>query len=232
MLTFLAGIGGGWAFFLVWRRFLPRSISRRFWLALPAYASAMVRSERPDDVVLHYRALVVQAARFGTRSLLGVAAGLVPVAVLFLLADAPYRSERRVPIVEVQPALPAVRLPQSMHPTPTADGGMLIDRRDIPQRGLRLLGETLDREDLSGKQAFCRGWLSCLGYNLMFFETYRLQERLSSQVSSAVVLRPRAFDANPFWPILDDLEFAFLAGALVGSLAAGWLSSRRRPRAS
>ena len=57
-----------------------------------------------------------------------------------------------------------------------------------------------------------------------------------TQVLSARVLRlllqgdvrPQAFDANPWWPYLDDLELAFFVSAAIGGIFAGWCSSRAR----
>ena len=87
MWSILAGIGGGWAFYYVWRRILPRQRSREFWRAIPAHASGMLHSEDPDDVFRHYRDLIWHIATFGTRNTLAVLAGLVPLAALFLLSE-------------------------------------------------------------------------------------------------------------------------------------------------
>ena len=96
--SILAGIGGGWAFYYVWRRVVPRHRSREFWRAIPAHASGMLHSEDPDDVFLHYRMLIRHAATFGTRNTLAVLAGLVPLAALFLLSDSLHRPEPPVTV--------------------------------------------------------------------------------------------------------------------------------------
>lgn len=226
MGSILAGIGGGWAFYYIWRRILSRHRSREFWRALPAHASGILRSEDPDHVFRHYRMLIRQTATFGTRNTLAVLAGLVPLAALFLLSDWVNQPERRVPIVEVRPAIAVSGLSASAEWATTRDGGMLFDRREYADSGLKLFGQTLDREDLGDKRAFCSGWLRCLGFEVMLFKTHPLQTRLPGEGVGAVVVRPQAFDANPWWPYLDDLELLFFAGAAVGSIAAGWLSSR------
>ncbi|MGH8244266.1 MAG: hypothetical protein ACRETY_13075, partial [Steroidobacteraceae bacterium] len=105
--------------------------------------------------------------------------------------------------------------------------GLLIDRHDIAT-GLRLFGTTLDSDALANKRAFCSGTLACLGYELMLFETHRLSPLPPEAGGSTVVVRPRAFASNPFWPYLDDLELAFFAGTITGGVAAGWRSSRAR----
>ena len=96
MLALLAGIGGGWAFYLVWRRVLPRTRSREFWQAVPVHASGMLKSQDPDDVLRHYGALMKQAACFAGRNTLAVIAGLLPVTALFLLCGALYDDGRQL----------------------------------------------------------------------------------------------------------------------------------------
>ena len=228
MWSVLAGIGAGWAFYHVWRRILPRERSRDFWQSVPAHASGMLRSEDPEDVFRHYRALVRHAATFGTRNTLAVLAGLLPLVALFLLAGILHAAERRVPIVEVQPAAAVADQPESEAWVPTPDGGLQFDRRAYGNSGLNLLGQTLDREALADKRAYCAGWLDCLGFELMLFETHPLIARAGVAEVDSVVVRPLAFDANPWWPYLDDLELAFFASAAAGGIAAGWLSSRFR----
>jgi hypothetical protein len=228
MWSVLAGIGAGWAFYYVWRKILPRERSQVFWRSLPAHASGMLRSEDPDDVFRHYRALVRHAATFGTRNTLAVLGGLLPLVALFLLADRLHEPERSVPIVEVRPATAVADLPASAEWAPTPDGGLQFDRRAFRDPGLKLLGQTLDREALADKRAYCAGWLGCLGFELMLFETHPLSARTGHAGVGSVVVRPLAFDANPWWPYLDDLELAFFASAAAGGIAAGWLSSRSR----
>jgi hypothetical protein len=228
MWSVLAGIGAGWAFYHVWRRILPRERSREFWQSVPAHASGMLKSEDPDDVFRHYRALLRHTATFGTRNTLAVLAGLLPLAALFLLAGVLHAAERRVPIVEVQPAAAVAGLAASAAWAPTPDGGLQFDRRAYGDSGLRLFGETLDRDALTDKRAWCTGWLGCLGYELMLFETHPLSADPGIAELDSVVVRPRAFDANPWWPYLDDLELAFFASAAAGGVAAGWLSTRSR----
>jgi len=228
MWSVLAGIGAGWAFYYIWRRILSRERSRDFWQSVPTHASGMLRSENPDDVFRHYRALVRHAATFGTRNTLAVLAGVVPLAALFLLAGRLHAAERRVPIVEVRPAAAVADLPASAAWAPTPNGGLQFDRRAYRDSGLSLFGQTLDREALADKRAYCAGWLGCLGYELMLFETHPLSAHTGGAGVGSVIVRPRAFDANPWWPYLDDLELAFFASAAAGGIAAGWLSSRAR----
>ena len=220
MWSVIAGIGGGLAFYYIWRRILPRQRSRDFWQAIPVHATGMVRSEDPGDVLRHYRQLMRDAATFTARNSFAVAAALLPLAALFFLSAELHASGRRAPIVEVQPAAAVAGLPVSSAWAPTRDGGLEFDRRKYDR--LKLFGRTLDHDALADKRAFCGGWLACLGYELMLFETHPLPRNASS-----VVMRPRVFDANPWWPQVDDLELAFFASAAAGALAASWLASRR-----
>ena len=222
--SLLAGIAGGWAFHVVWRWILPRARSREFWRAMPVHASGMLHCTDPDDVARHYGALITQTAGFAARNTLAVFVALAPVAALFLLSDALNADKRRVPIVEVRPAVAAPLIPASASMEKSGDGGLLIDRRGIAEEML-LLGTPLDGEDLASKQAFCSGMLSCLGYELMLFETHRLRSQLPGGNSRSVVVRPLAFAANPLWPYLDDLELAFLVGTIAGGIGASRRSS-------
>lgn len=228
VLTFLAGMGGGWAFYLVWRKVLPRTRSRVFWQAVPVHTSGMLQCTDPDDVVRHYGALMRQATTFGARNTVAVFAGLVPVIALFLLSGELYSHERRTPFVEVRPVTAIGGIPAAEPFLLSREGGLLIDRREIAGREVRVLGETLDSDDLASKRAFCTGWLACLGYELMLFEIHQREAPLRQRNSGTVVVRPRAFAANPFWPYLDDLELAFFAGIIAGGMAAGWRSSLAR----
>jgi hypothetical protein len=117
-------------------------------------------------------------------------------------------------------------LPAGANGAPTGDGGFLVDRRDLAGEQLRLRGETLDAEALGRKLALCTSAMTCLGFELLLFETRRVRE--PSGGARSVVVRPLAFAANPLWPWLDDLELAFLVSAVAGGFAAGWLSSRTR----
>ncbi len=230
MWNVLAGLGAGVGFYYVWRWILPRERSRDFWQSVPAHASGMLHSEDPDDVFRHYRALIKQTAGFGTRNTIAVLAGLLPLAALFLVAGMLHEGARRAPLVEVQPAKAVTNLPGSAAWKPTPEGGLQFDRRAYDDSGLKLLGQTLDRDALADKRAFCSGWLGCLGYELMLFETHPLPARASRAGFDSVVVRPRVFDANPWWPYLDDLELAFFVSVAAGGIAAGWLSSRAGAR--
>ena len=187
----------------------------------------MLHSADPDDVMRHYVSLMKQTAAFAARNTIAVFVALLPVAALFLLADALYSEERRAQIVEVRPAVPVSGVPASL--VSTRADGLLIDRREI-SGDLSLLGATLDGDDLAIKRAFCRGTFTCLGYELMLFETHRLPAPQSENGGDTVVVRPRAFASNPFWPALDDLELAFFAGIILGGIAAGWRSSAARKK--
>lgn len=226
-LSLVAGFAGGVAFHFLWRKILPRDLSRNFWRAVPAHASGLLHSEDPDDVMRHYGALMKQIAGFAARNTLGVLAGLAPVAALFVLSDGLYRQERGVTVVELRPARAVAGALAALPTQQTLDGGILIDSGNLT-RELRLFGEALDREALGSKQAFCHGWLACLGYDLMLFKTHSLPSSPLELGSDSVVIRPRVFAANPFWPYIDDLELAFFGGVMAGGIAAAWRASRSR----
>jgi hypothetical protein len=171
-----------------------------------------------------------QIAGFAARNTLGVLAGLAPVAALFVLSGEIYRQERSVPVVEVRPARAVAGAFAAVPMQQTRDGGILIDSGKLTHE-LRLFGEALDREALGSKQAFCHGWLACLGYDLMLFRTHSLPSPPLNPGSDSVVIRPRVFAANPFWPYIDDLELAFFGGIMAGGIAAAWQASRSKEAA-
>jgi hypothetical protein len=82
-----AGALGGWAFYVVWRRLMPRERSRVFWQSLPVHAVGLLRSDDPDDTLRHYGALMKQTASFAAMNTLAVIAGLVPVVILYALTQ-------------------------------------------------------------------------------------------------------------------------------------------------
>jgi hypothetical protein len=226
-LSLVVGFAGGVAFHFLWRKILPRDLSRNFWRAVPTHASGLVNSEDPDDVMRHYGSLMKQIGRFAARNTLGVLAGLAPVAALFILSDELYGQERSVPVVEVRPARAVAGAFAAVPTQQTRDGGILIDSASLT-REFHLFGEALDREALGSKHAFCHGWLACLGYDLMLFKTHSLPSPPLNLSSDSVVIRPRVFAANPFWPYIDDLELAFFGGIMAGSIAAAWRASRSK----
>lgn len=87
VLHFVAGALGGCAFYVVWRRLMPRERSRVFWQSLPVHAVGLLRSDDPDDTLRHYGALMKHTASFAATNTLAVIAGLVPVVVLYALAQ-------------------------------------------------------------------------------------------------------------------------------------------------
>jgi hypothetical protein len=225
-LSLVVGFAGGVAFHFLWRKILPRDFSRNFWRAVPVNASGLLHSEDPDDVMRHYGALMRHIAGFAVRNTLGVLAGLAPVAALFVLSGELYRPERSVPVVEVRPARAVAGAFAAVPTQQTRDGAILFDSGKLT-RELHLFGEALDREALGSKQAFCFGWLACLGYDLMLFKTHSLPSSRKFS-SDSVVIRPRVFAANPFWPYIDDLELAFFGGVMAGGIAAAWRASRSK----
>lgn len=221
MWSVLAGMGGGWAFYCLWRRLMPRERSRAFWQAMPAHANGIVSSEDPADVLRHYKLLLRHAGSFGLRNTLAVAAGLVPLVALFLLADAVHAPDRRSATAELRPAAAIAGLPAAERGTATPGGGLEFDRRMFRGSTLELPGASLGEDALAGKHAFCAGPLACLGYAMLLFDTHPLPAG-----GESFVLRPPVLDANPWWPYLDDLELAFMVSAAMAALIAGWLYSR------
>ena len=101
----IAGLAGGWLFYRVWRKIMPRTRSRQFWQHLLESLRSMLGSQEPDDLLRHYRELLAVLARFAGRNTLAVAAGLVPVALAFAILDRLRVPDRLTPFLD-QPLRP------------------------------------------------------------------------------------------------------------------------------
>jgi hypothetical protein len=224
----IMGFVGGWLFYLLWRGLLPRSRSREFWRSLPDSVHGMLTSDEPSDLFRHYRTLVVAAARYAGRNTLAVLVGTMPIAVIFLLLNTLDLSSRVATSVEVYPATAIVRPAGLMSDWRMDDERLLIDLGKSGDLSVQLAGQTLDRESLAKKQAFCETTISCLLFDMMLFETHSIDPQAESQRDGSVVVRPVLLDSNPFWPYLNDLDFWFFIAVMSGSAAAAWWSRHRR----
>ena len=79
-----AGFGGGMAFFALWRRAVSRTFMRRFWATVPVDVQGMLKSQDPDVMLAHYKALLVALGKFVARNLLGLALGVAPMALAYV----------------------------------------------------------------------------------------------------------------------------------------------------
>lgn len=78
-----AGFGGGMAFFAIWRKAVPGAFMRRFWTAVPGDVQGMLKSQDPDVMLAHYKALLVSLGGFAARNLLGLVLGIAPMALAY-----------------------------------------------------------------------------------------------------------------------------------------------------
>jgi hypothetical protein len=224
----LAGFVGGWLSYRLWRRLLPPSHSQEFWQSLPDSVRGMLTSDEPSDLFRHYRTLVVATIRYIGRSTIAAAAGIVPMAVLFLLLTALDESGSVATDVEVHPATlvnPLARLGGDWR---MEHGRLLIDCRKPTTSSVELAGQTLDCKALESKQVFCATTLSCLLFDMMLFETHRIERQTANPIGGPVIVRPVLLDGNPLWPYLNDLDFWFFIAAILGSTGAAWGSRHRR----
>jgi hypothetical protein len=221
------GLVGGWLFYHLWRSLLPRSRSQEFWRSLPDSVRGMLTSAEPSDLFRHYRTLIVATARYAGRNTLAMLVGIAPIAAIFLLLDALHLSRHVATSVEVYPATAIARPAALVSNWGIDDKRLLIDRDKLDDASVQLAGQTLDREALIKKQAFCETTVSCLLFDMMLFETHSMNPQAESQMSGSVVVRPMLLDSNPFWPYLNDLDFWFFIAVMSGSAAAVWWSRHR-----
>jgi hypothetical protein len=87
LAVLVIGIAGGWAFYRLWRRFVPAGDSKRFWSTFPAQLNSMLASEESSEMLRHYRALLVGLGRYSFRNLFAVIVGLLPITIAYLLLD-------------------------------------------------------------------------------------------------------------------------------------------------
>ncbi|MGH8249923.1 MAG: hypothetical protein ACREVI_04375 [Steroidobacteraceae bacterium] len=224
----LAGAAVGWLFQRIWRRILPRPLSRAFWQGLPVNLRGMMKSAEPDDMLRHYQALLRATAGFAGRNLLGISLGIAPIAILLLAYDGLNLPGRFATQVEAYPASTISRMAMPSGEWRVDGQRLLVDRRSLSDVPLRVAGHALDRSALAGKQAFCETTLSCLSYDILLFETHRIDSVPDRARSGSIVMRPRLLDRNSLWPYLDDVEFWFFIAVMAGSAAAAWRSRQGR----
>lgn len=73
------------------------------------------------------------------------------------------------------------------------------------------------------KDAFCTSAFDCALFEMMLFDTHR-----SPELERSIVVRTAAFDRNPVWPYVNDLELAFFTAVVLGGAGAAWLERKRR----
>jgi len=227
----IMGFVSGGLFYCFWRGLLPRSRSRAFWRMLPDSARGMLTSDEPSDLLRHYRTLIVATARYAARNTLAVLVGITPIAVIFLLLDALALSSRMAESVEVYPATAMVQAAGQVSDWRMDDERLLIDSDKLGDAPVQLAGQRLDREALAKKQVFCDTTVSCLLFDMLLFETHRIDSQAGSRMGGSVIIRPVLLDSNLFWPYLNDFEFWFFIAAMLGSAtAARWRRHRRGNR--
>ena len=224
----IMGFIGGGLFYCLWRGLLPRSRSRAFWRTLPDSVRGMLTSDEPSDLLRHYRTLIVATARYAARNTLAVLVGIAPIAVIFLLLDALALSSRMAESVEVYPATAMAQAAGGVSDWHMHDERLLIDRDQLGDAPMQLAGQRLDREALAKKQAFCDTTVSCLLFDMLLFETHRIDPRTGHRMGGSVIVRPVLLDRNLFWPYLNDLDFWFFIAVMSGSAAAAWWRRHRK----
>jgi hypothetical protein len=215
-----AGFCGGLAFFAIWRRAVPRAFMSRFWSTVPADMQGVLKSQDPDVMLVHYKALLISLGAFAARNTLGLVLGLLPMGLLFVALGAFDPSAALASEIELHPpAAAAAAVPKGER----RDGRVLVDRSERTAGSVRVGGHALDAAALDGKLAICASPLACLVPGMLLFDTRKAELGIER---GAILVRPRWFDANPFWPYLNDLELLFFVAAIGGSAAAAWAAKR------
>lgn len=224
----IVGFVSGGLFYRLWRGLLPRSRSRAFWRTLPDSARGMLTSDEPSDLLRHYRTLIVATARYAARNTLAVLVGMTPIAVIFLLLDALALSSHMAESIEIYPAAAMAQAAGGVSDWYRDDERLLIDRDKLGDAPVQLAGQRLDREALAEKQAFCDTTVSCLLFDMLLFETHRIDPQIGHWMGGSVIVRPVLLDRNLFWPYLSDLDVWFFTAVMSGSAAAAWWRRHRK----
>jgi hypothetical protein len=221
------GFGGGWLFYRLWRALLPRSRGRVFWQNLPESVRGMLTSDEPSELLRHYRTLLLSTANYAGRNLLAVLVAIAPITAIFLALTVMDLSGHVATRFQIHPATviaPPVRLLNGWR---MDNHRLLIHRDELRDSTVRLAGQTLNRDTLARKHAFCETAVSCLLFDMMLFETHRVDPE-TSKMRGSVVLRPLLLNGNPLWPYLNDFDFWFFISVMMGSTTAALRSRHHR----
>src|SRR5690606_41238530 len=211
----LGGISG-YAFQRIWRRILPRPFSRDVLKRLPADVRAMLTAEEPSEMLKHYKAVLAGILGWSARNAAGLAFGLMPAAAAFLLLAAWDPSARLAAQIELYPVEETLSPAAARSPWMLEAGRMLAERDAVTASGLVVgANQRIGARRIGDKHAFCSSVPKCALFEMMLFDA-----ELAPDLDRSLVVRPAAFDLNPAWPYVHDLELAFFAAVMLGSAGA------------
>ena len=170
----------------------------------------------------HYKAVLAGMLGWSARNAAGLTLGLLPVAAAFLLLAAWDPSDRLAAEIEVYPSERA-RFAGAHSPW-TLEAGRMLAERDAVTDGLGVGAKrSIGVEHIGDKHAFCASVPGCVLFEMMLFDA-----QAAPDLDRSLVVRPAAFDLNPAWPYVNDLELAFFAAVMLGGAGAAWIR-RARP---
>ena len=212
----------GAVFIVIWRRCLPRPWARRFWASFTETARGLLTVDETRAFARLYGRLAVSVAAFVGRNTAGLILGCLPTVLALTLAF-PVLLEiwgRQATDVVAVPAAATLTLSSA-----TAGDGGVSATDGTGAAVLDAGGRQMTIADPARRHALCwsDGW--CLLFELLAFQVERLGGAVLPD-HDFIAVRPSHDDANPLWPFLSDLEFAFWL-AFLGGTTAVFLVQRR-----
>lgn len=164
----------------------------------------------------HYKAVLAGILGWSARNAAGLAFGLMPAAAAFLLLAAWDPSARLAAQIELYPVEETLSPAAARSPWMLEAGRMLAERDAVTASGLVVgANQRIGARRIGDKHAFCSSVPKCALFEMMLFDA-----ELAPDLDRSLVVRPAAFDLNPAWPYVNDLELAFFAAVMLGSAGA------------
>lgn len=211
---------------------ISRLVSRRlgkadFWAELPRLTRTLASGSDSDEFLRVYGRLLRLLGGYLTRNAIQLVASFAPVvATVILCGPAVMESYNRgASALAIHPNQP-VTLSIGGEQSESSEEGAVIrpmPRGEGPGSAITSAGD-LAFDSVWHNNAWCASGWGRFGMAMLGFDTHD-----SASTDVFLVLRPFCGDGNPFWPYLNDLEFAFyLAIATASGLAVLFFKMRAR----
>ena len=225
VMALLLGAG----FILIWRRILTPEASALFWRSFMETSWTLLRSEELSELARLYKHMIALVARYLGKNLLGLALGLLPMAlVLLLLAPtALLMWNAEAEYIEIYPPQAASLSISGGNSARTEEAGRVFHSFEPGATAiLRTPSSRIDLADLSAAHGICWTVVYCAIFRTLDFEVTAVTGD-PGDGSDYVVVRPSHRDRNFLWPFLSDLEFTFFAAFVLANLITYLWTGRR-----
>ncbi len=219
----------GTSFILIWRRVLAAEAAAAFWRSLMETSLRLLRSEELSELMALYKHMIALVARYLGKNLLGLALGLLPVALVLLLLAPTALSmwNAEAEYIEIYPAQAASLSISGEAFARTEEAGRVFHSFEPGATAiLRTPSSSIELADLSAAHGICWTVVYCAIFRSLDFEVTALTGD-PGDGSAYVVVRPSHRDRNFLWPFLSDLEFTFFAAFVLANLITYFWTGRR-----